>query len=45
MQQCLGTHARHSSKNALTLNPKTAVEEDIKVRAFLKPYIKQGLNF
>jgi hypothetical protein len=45
MEQCLGTNARHSFKNALTLKPRTAVKESIGVRAFLKPCIKQSLSF
>jgi hypothetical protein len=36
MRQCLSTNARHSSKNALSLNPRAAVEKGIEVRAFLK---------
>jgi hypothetical protein len=36
MQQHLDTNARHSSKNALTLNPRATVEEGIEVRAFLE---------
>jgi hypothetical protein len=36
MQQHLDTNACHSSKNALTLNPRATVEEGIKVRAFLE---------
>ena len=36
MQQHLGTNARHSSKNGLSLNPKVAVEEGIEGRTFLE---------
>jgi hypothetical protein len=42
MQQRHNTNARHSSKSALILNPRAAVEEVIEVRAFLEPYIKQA---
>jgi hypothetical protein len=45
MQQHLDPNTSHSSENALTLNPEAAVEEGIKVRVFLKSYIKQSLSF